>query len=153
MAKRIDRAGPTGWNRWRAERENACTGNLIPSGLSRLQRERREKNYAKAYSAQFDTGNGMAHHPSRSGETIEEFRAGGAEAGEKAGKQMVAKCCPPGNTDSSKFVLDAIKASLEATDQMRKSGSTEENISAWLEAFDVAFKPHAQHVVNILRLA
>jgi hypothetical protein len=38
---------PINWKRWRSDRERAYIANLIPSGLSRLQRERMAKKAAK----------------------------------------------------------------------------------------------------------
>jgi len=92
----------------------------------------------------------MAFHKFQDALTIEDFRAGGAAAGDKAGKEMIAKCCPPGSTNPDTFSLNLVKATADACAQMRSRGSTEENIAAWVKAFDAAVKPHALHVVTIL---
>lgn len=91
----------------------------------------------------------MARHISKPGETPEDFRSGGAEAGDNAGKQMVAQCCPPANRDPKEFAQKLLKASVEATVQMRLNGSSEENVTIWATAFQTALDPHLAKVTKV----
>lgn len=80
-------------------------------------------------------------HPSRDGETIEDFARAGREAGKKAAAEFRRLHPIVGIRDPGPWLEQLEVALVEACTQMLASGAEGDQLDAWRDAFDAAMRP------------
>ena len=91
-------------------------------------------------------------HKTEDGKGVSAFMAGGAKAGDAAGKEFMAAYGPGSNADVTKFAPALERAVQSACEQMKASGASFAEIAAWKVEFVSALKPHLDRYAAVMKI-